>query len=556
MQPISFLPTVNLWPGQIWLVAIQFALALCLIAPIAVIFLLALGDSQEILAHLISTVLPLYISNTIILMLGTGGIALIIGVSMAWLVSRYEFPFRRQLALMLILPAAIPSYIIAYAYTIFLEYAGPVQTGLRAVFGFDTRQDYWFPEIRSLEGAMFVMGCVLYPYVFLFARSGFALISSRMFETALMSGRNLFTTVAVPMGRPAIIAGLALVLMEVVADFGTVDFFAVPTISLGVFNVWLGMNNITAAAQLSVFTMLVVFALLFAEHYGKQKSGKGSTASKIGVPRRRAIGSQQFWLPMVCLMPVLVGFVIPVLVLVQFSVSSVLPNNLPQIVDASMHTLFAAGVGVVAISITGVSMGIITSFIPTRIGRFLATLSAMGYAIPGTILALGVLGLAQYIAGVWVGAWSGVWRVLGLTEWQNFPSFLTASLPILVLAYAVRFQITSFGATLAATQQMPSTLVPASRVMGHGFFISMHRITVPLIRPSLLAAALLIFVDIAKELPLTLLLRPIGFDTLAVITYQFANNEQIEQAALPALLIVLIGILPVLIIQQALYKDI
>lgn len=553
MQPSGFLQSAKTvaprWDGQIWLSAVQITLSLILLSPIAVIFVLAVGDSSDLMAHLIATVLPLYIGNTLLLMVGVGSVAVITGVSTAWIVSRYDFPWRRLLALMLILPAAIPAYIIAYAYTGFLEYAGPVQSGLRHIFGFTSSRDYWFPQIRSLGGAIFVMGFVLYPYVFLFAKSGFGLISSRMFEIGLMSGRNLFTTVALPFGRPAIIAGLALVLMEVVADFGTVDFFAVETISLGVFNVWLGMNNITAAAQLSVLALLLVVGLLLAESYGRRKSGLGHPPSgKTGVPRRQATGVMRVVLPVVCLVPVVIGFVIPFLVLVQFSLADFINSggnynySYRQILNAVYYTLTAAGIGVVVISASGMLIGIIAVFIPLRLGRLLASMSAVGYAIPGTILALGVLGLSQSMSGIW----AAIFHPLGL---------LTASLPLLLLAYAVRFQVIGFGACLAASQHMPPTLIPASRVMGHGFVPSMQRITIPLIRPTMFVAAVLIFVDIVKELPLTLLLRPIGFDTLAVITYQFAHNEQIEQAALPALIIVLTGIVPVLIIQHALNKD-
>ena len=310
------------WRGQGWLLAVLLLCGVVLLLPMLALVATALGARHELMGHLIETVLFRYLSNTFLLMLGVGVLALALGVSCAWVVSRYEFPYRRVLAWMLLLPLAMPSYIIAYVYTGFLDYGGPVQTALRAHYGFSDWNAYWFPEIRSMGGAIFVMGFVLYPYVYLLARTGFGQIPTRIFEATMLTGRSLFWHVGLPIGRSAILAGCALVLMEVVADFGTVDFFAVETISLGVYNVWLGMNNITAAAQLALIAVAMVALLLGSERYGRRRIGfiinnRGVT----GVPRVAVLGWWRWLLPLFCLVPIVVGFFLPVAILIDFSLA-------------------------------------------------------------------------------------------------------------------------------------------------------------------------------------------------------------------------------------------
>ena len=334
------------WARQSWFIAIMIMICLLLILPMASIAITAMGDGEDLLYHLAETILFRYLSNTIILMLGVGLLALLFGISTAWIISRYEFPGRRWIGWMLLLPAAIPSYIIAYVYTSFLDYAGPVQTLIRSIFGYSNMTQYWFPEIRSTGGAIFVMGVVLYPYVYLMTRSGFSQLPARLFEVTLLSGRSLFWVVALPLGRPAIIAGLALVMMEVVADFGTVDFFAVETLSLGIYNVWLGMNNITTAAQLALLAFALVFILLAWERYGRRKNLFHITNRGVsGVPRQNARGCWRWILPMICLFPVMLGFVLPVGILIFHTLTQGF-DHLPVVSAAITHTVIAAGLGV------------------------------------------------------------------------------------------------------------------------------------------------------------------------------------------------------------------
>lgn len=536
------------WARQSWFIAIMIMICLLLILPMASIAITAMGDGEDLLYHLAETILFRYLSNTIILMLGVGLLALLFGISTAWIISRYEFPGRRWIGWMLLLPAAIPSYIIAYVYTSFLDYAGPVQTLIRSIFGYSNMTQYWFPEIRSTGGAIFVMGVVLYPYVYLMTRSGFSQLPARLFEVTLLSGRSLFWVVALPLGRPAIIAGLALVMMEVVADFGTVDFFAVETLSLGIYNVWLGMNNITTAAQLALLAFALVFILLAWERYGRRKNPFHITNRGVsGVPRQNARGCWRWILPMICLFPVMLGFVLPVGILIFHTLTQGF-DHLPVVSAAITHTVIAAGLGVCVVMISALIVAMVAFYIPSVIARPLAGISATGYAFPGTVLALGVLASVSLIDKGW--GWIG--QTLFGVSWGGL---LGGGLVTLLFAYLIRFQAVGLGSVQAALERMPASLVPASRVMGYGFVPSMTRIVMPLISPAILAGGLLVFVDIMKELPMTLLLRPFDFNTLAIITYQYAHDELIELAALPALMIVLTGLLPVIIVHHYLIRD-
>jgi iron(III) transport system permease protein len=336
--------------------------------------------------------------------------------------------------------------------------------------------------------------------------------------------------------------------MEVVADFGTVDFFAVETLSLGIYNVWLGMNNMTTAAQLALMAFALVFILLGWERYGRRNSQFSITNRSVnGVPRQNAQGYWRWILPVICLVPVILGFVLPVGILISHTFSQGF-DHLPVVGAAISHTVIAAGLGVCVVMICALIVGVIAFYIPSAIGRPLASVSATGYAFPGTVLALGVLAAVSMIDQGW--NWLG--QTLFGASWG---SLLGGGLVMLIFAYLIRFQAVGLGSVRAALERMPDSLVPASRVMGYGFMPSMFRIVLPLISPAILAGGLLVFVDIMKELPMTLLLRPFDFNTLAIITYQYAHDELIELAALPALMIVLTGLLPVIIVHHYLIRD-
>ena len=397
-------------------------------APILSVIAAATGDSEGLWAHLFATVLPRYVANTLALMAGVGGLSLALGVSTAWVVTRYEFPGRRVLEWMLVLPFAVPAYLIAYVYTDFLDYAGPVQGALRDAFGWESRRDYWFPEIRSMWGAIVVMGMVLYPYVYMMTRTAFKLTPHTLFEIARIHDRGLFRTVGLPLARPAIVAGLALVLMETVSDFGTVDYFALETLTLGIFNVWLGMNSLPAAAQIASLAFLFVIAMLVLELRARRGRRYVDTGRRMrSLARLRAGPAGSAACLAVCLLPVTVGFLIPVGVLLSFVAKG---HALPDYGDVLAVTLNSV---VVALAVAALVMGVAAMMVvtvayrPSRPLQALAGIASSGYAFPGTILAIGVVTFAGAVDRGLDGLISGA---MGL----SFEGFLTGGLGLVLFA--------------------------------------------------------------------------------------------------------------------------
>ena len=536
MKTILIIKSLRYAPEAICLALVGF-----LVLPVVAIGLTALEDNRGLFGHLLETVLPGYFLNTLGLMAGVAVLALLFGISTAWVVSRYDFPLRRVVEWMLVLPAAVPAYLVAYTYTDFLEYAGPVQTLLRETAGFRTARDYWFPEIRSMAGAVLVMASVLYPYIYITARTAFRLTSTRLFEAAIISGRHNLLLIALPLARPGIMAGLALVMMEVVSDFGTVEYFAVDTITLGIFNVWLGMNNMPLAAQLAVMAFSLVLLLLWLErssqaHRRVQNAGRGVS----GVPVCKVGGMMALLLMVICLVPVLLGFGIPVAVLGGFVLDGVSGAMPAGSLTALGNTLLAAFLASLAIIAVAGFLGVMAAYRVNRPVAVMITLSAMGYAFPGTILAIGVLTVSGYGDAL-----------MRLAD-PDGGVLVTGSMLMLLTGYVIRFQAVGFGTVQSGLKRLPPSLMAASLVMGHGFGKSVRRVILPLLRPSLLAGLLIAFVDIMKELPMTLLLRPFNFETLATVTYQFAKEEMLEAAALPALVIIIAGLVPVIIINRSL----
>ena len=520
---------------------LQTLLCLLLLAPPLAILVVAFAPSDPIAGHLIETVLGRYMVNTFALMALVGLLALLFGVSSAWAVSRYQFKGRIILSWLLVLPAAIPAYIIAYAYTDFLEYSGPLQTAYREAFGFKSARDYSFFEIRSLTGASIIMASVLYPYIYIMARTAFHLTSRALFEAAIVSGRNLFIHVALPLARPAIIAGLSLVLMEVVSDFGTVEYFAIETMTLGIFNVWLGMNNMPAAAQLSLFALVVMLLLLAAELYARsRRSFQNLSNNAKGVPQIRPTSMKLVALYVICIIPICLGFIFPVMILISF-----LMDGVGEVAKAAFWRLLINNIKVAIFAAVGILsfatiISLITHYRLGRISRLLALASACGYSIPGTILAIGVLGFIAMANDV-----------MALV---NGP-LLSGGLFALIIAYMVRFHTVGFGAVETGLGRVPHHLFEASQSLGKSFSQSLRLVVLPIISSSLGAACLLVFVDVMKELPMTLLLRPFNFETFATFTYQYAKDEMIEEAALPALMIVLTGLIPVILLNLSVTRS-
>jgi len=515
-----------------------------ILAPLLAVLLAAMGDSGGLWQHLLDTVLLRYVGNTVMLMCGVGSLATLFGVSTAWVISRYEFFGRGALEWMLLLPAAIPAYIIAYSYTEFFEYAGPLQTALRAMFGWQTPRDYWFPEVRSLGGAILVMASVLYPYIYMVTRIAFRLTPASLFEIAIVHKKSQFWTVGLPLARPAIMAGLALVMMEVVSDFGTVEFFAIETITLGIFNVWLGMNSLVAAAQISVVGFGFILALLGLELYARSRqqyvaSSRNQTSLK---PLETSlVAGMGCWL--VCLVPLCFGFFIPVGVLISLVSANAPITEFMAIRGIMANSLFVASLAAATIMILSTFIVLTANYQAGAKTRKMALLASTGYAFPGTILAIGVL--------IFMGAFD---RLLASFLGAEFRGVLIAGPAVLLLAYLVRFQAVGYGAMISGVRRLPANVMNASRVLGKGYVESLRMVILPLLKSSLLAGVMLVFVDVMKELPMTLLLRPFNFETLATYTYQFAKDEMIEVAALPALMIVVVGLVPVMLMSAMLRR--
>jgi len=530
-------------PVDRWSVGVILLCGLIL-GPVLAVLVAAFGDSGGLWSHLYDTVLGRYISNTLILMAGVGVVAIGFGVSSAWVVSRYDFAGRRILEWMLLLPAAIPAYIIAYSYTEFFEYAGPLQSALRHLFDWQSPRDYWFPEIRSLGGAILVMASVLYPYIYMVTRITFRLTPASLFEIALVHNRSQFWQVGLPLARPAIMAGLALVMMEVMSDFGTVEFFAIETITLGIFNVWLGMNNLVAAAQISIVGFGFILALLGLELYARSRqqyvsSSRNQTPLAMLVPTKA--GTLACWA--VCVIPLLFGFFIPVGVLLGLVATNDLMADFLAIRGIVGNTLTVAAIAAVVIMVLSAFIVVTATFRAGSKTRKMALFASTGYAFPGTILAIGVL--------IFTGQLD---RALAAVFGAQFQGILITSIGVLFLAYIVRFQAVGYGAMISGVRRLPANMMSASRVLGQGYMDSIRQVIMPLLKSSFLAGMMLVFVDVMKELPMTLLLRPFNFDTLATYTYQFAKDEMLEVAALPALMIVLSGLVPVILMSAMLRR--
>ena len=528
-----------------WTVAAA-AVAAFVAMPLATIAYRAVDLTDDTWAHLAATVLPVYVSNTLWLMLGVGAGVIVIGASTAWLVTMYRFPGRRLLSWALLLPLAVPGYVLAFVVTDQLEYAGPVQGALREAFGWTSARDYWFPEIRSLGGAVVVLSLVLYPYVYLLARAAFVEQCFCLFEASRTLGRGpgrSFFAVALPMARPGVAVGTALALMETLNEFGTVDFFAVPTFTAGIFDVWLNMDSPAGASQLAVALVLFTLALLALERRARRRGRVHATTTRVrGLPEYPlspgAGAAALAW----CALPVLLGFGLPAGVLAGYAI------EFHGTAPAREYLAFAGNslrLAAAAAALT-TALGLVLAYgvrLSRRSGmRGMAEAATVGYAVPGAVLAIGLL----YPLGAFDNAVDALCRALfGVSTGL----LLSGTVAGLVLGYSVRFLSLSYRTLDAGLERVTPSVEGASRTLGTGPGATLRRVHVPLVRPSLLVAGLLVFVDTMKELPLTLLMRPFDYETLATFVYQLASDELLEECALGALTIVAAGVLPVVVIS-------
>ena len=529
-----------------WLTATTIVVVIAVALPLIAIITLAFSPDENIWPHLIHTVLPGYIWRTLFLLTGVGVLVASMGTLTAWLVASYEFPLRRYFHWISLLPLAMPVYITSYTYVAFLNYSGPVQTALRDLFGWQSRQDYWFPEIRSLPGAVLVLATVLYPYVFMTAQAAFMRMPTSQLDAARSLGRGpvaVFFKIALPQARPAIVVGMSLALMEVLNDIAAVNFFGVNTLTLGIFNTLQIDGNLGGAAQLSCVLLLFVFAVLWFEQHGLRRQEDFTYQGTAKLSRR---GQLQGWRGIVCMglcaMPVIVGFAIPAIVLLRFAIRRFSSLDVSAYADATRHTLALASVSAIVVVVVGLILAYATRR-STPALRPLLKFATLGYAVPGTLLGIGIL--------VPFSAFDNRFHLFMQDGFGiNTGALLSGTMVALVFAYTIRFLAISYGTLLSGLEKITPNVTAASRILGRTAFQTFARIHLPMLRPAIVTAALLVFVDSMKELPATLILRPFDFETLATLVFNLASLDQLEESAIPALTIVAAGIVPVLLLAR------
>lgn len=540
-RPALRLPRLDPWSLGAALIA-----ALVLVPILAVVWM-GFFPTENIWPHLLATTLPRYFRTTVILMLSVGLLAGAVGTGAAWLVTMYRFPGRRWLQWALFLPLAIPAYVGAYALVDFLEYAGPVQRTLRAVFGWQSARDYAFPEVRSLGAAIVVLSAALYPYVYLLARAAFREQSGGTYEVARALGAGpwrRFFRVGLPLARPAVAAGMAVAMMETVNDFGTVNYFAVQTLTTGIFTVWLEQFNAGGAAQIALVILGLVLMLALLERAGRRGLRFHRIARQTRPVTPEPLLGARGWLATgLCLVPFVMGFVLPIGVIGSHAASSSEGWADPGLIRAAINTVLTGGIAALITVAAGLFMVYGVRLSGRQLPRLLLPMTTIGYAAPGAVLAVGVLiPLAAADHKLADG-------ILALTG-SDPGLILTGSAFAVVYAWGVRFFAIAQSAADGAMGRVSPSLPMAARSLGRTRRGVLSSVYLPLIRGSVGTALLLVFVDCVKELPATLILRPFGFDTLATRTYEKASLENLTDAAPAALMVSAVGLAAVVLLAR------
>lgn len=522
-------------------------IAALVLAPVVSVAWIAFHPTENIWPHLSATVLPRYLRTTLILMAGVAVLTAAVGAGAAWLVAVYDFPGRRWLSLALAFPLAIPAYVGAYALVDMLDYAGPVQSALRAAFGWQSARDYWFPQTRSLWAAILVLSAALYPYVYILARAAFAEQSGAMFEVARALGQGpggVFRRVGLPLARPAIAAGVALALMETVADYGTVHHFGVQTLTTGIFTTWLDGGNAGGAAQIAGVVLTLIFLLVALERISRRgaRFHAGARAQR-PVERQRLHGPSAALAFAACAAPVLAGFVLPVAVMLWHATRAPDQWLAPGLLKALANTLTVAGLASLATVAAAVFLVYGIRLAGRGAARLVLPLTTLGYATPGAVLAVGLLfplaALDHRLA-------DGIQALTG----HDPGLMITGTAFALGLAYLVRFFGVAQGAVDGAFGRVSPSLPMAARSLGRTAGGALAAVYLPLMRRSVLVALLVVFVDCVKELPATLLLRPFNYNTLATRVFELASLERLSEAAPAALLVMAVGLVAVAVVAK------
>ena len=533
-----------------WHIIVLLVAFICAI-PVITVSSYVFQPAGDVWRHLTETVLSDYVINSLLLIIGVSFGTLTMGISCAWLTSVYNFPGRKVFQWLLLLPMALPAYIIAYTYTGMMDFAGPIQSNLREMFDW-SYGDYWFPEIRSMWGATSMLSLVLYPYVYLLARAAFLEQSI----VALEAGRSLgagpwksFFKIALPMARPAIITGLSLVLMETLADYGTVQYFGISTFTTGIFRTWFGLNDSAAAAQLSTMLLIFVLVLITLERISRKQARYFHGSNREKRHSHLELSAKKAWLAtFACLMPVLWGFILPFIQLSQWAIETYADMVDSDFITLIWHSLSLAASAAILALLLALLLAYGQRLKNTKIIYIAVRIASMGYAIPATVIAIGVMLPLAWIDNTFDG-----W----LREQFDVSSglLLSGTLFALMFAYMVRFLAVSVGTVEAALGKIKPSMDDAARSLGLKPRQVLFQIHMPLMRRSLLTAILLVFVDVLKELPATLILRPFNFNTLAVRAYELASDERLADASTAALCIVIVGIIPVILLSQSINKQ-
>jgi iron(III) transport system permease protein len=536
----------GLW-GENPKLAVFVTVCTCLLATPLVVIVLSFFQpaAGETLSALATTVLPRYVGNSALLSLYVGVGVAIIGTGSAWLVTAFQFPGRRVFEWLLILPLAVPAYVMGYAYTEFLSHPGAVQTALREITGWGPR-DYWFPRIRSLEGAAVMFIFVLYPYVYLLARTAFLTQSATAFEAARVLGQSpwqAFVRVALPMARPAIVIGIALALMETLADYGTVAHFAVQTFTTGIYRSWFSMGDRVAAAQLAGALLTFVFVLIWIERMQRGKARYQSARSTVPIQRFELTGWKAVGAVAFCMLPLTVGFLLPVALLLELALDGGHSLFGPRYVGFIRNSFLLAGTAALITVAIAIALPSFQRASKAPILAFVTRLAAMGYAIPGSIIAVGIL---IPLAGFDNALDAFMRERFGISTGL----LLTGTIMGLLFAYTVRFLAVALAPIESAFERINPHMDDAGRVLGARKRRVFSLIHAPLLRGGIFTGALIVFVDVMKELPATLILRPFNFETLATQAFRLASDERLAEAATPSLVIVAVGLLPVYLISR------
>jgi iron(III) transport system permease protein len=530
-----------------------FTLALAVIfsIPVFAVLGMAIVPREEMWSHLFATVLPESIFNTVALMLGVGFGTFVLGVSTAWFVTMFTFPGKKIFEWALFLPMAVPAYIIATVYVQIFEYAGPVQIALRKWFGWQTMRDYWFPDIVSLEGAIVVITLVLYPYVYLLVRTAFLNQSLSILEASRSLGHGTWKTfwsVALPLARPSIAVALSLVMMEAAGDFGTVKLFSVSTFTKEIYSVWLNEHDRYAAAQLSISLLGFILVLVVLERYSRRQQKYFQPTRGFRRPQPAQLyGIKAYLVSAVCFFPVLVGFLLPFTLLVQWSFETMNKTLTSRFLEDAGNSLLLAGITSFLCLILGLMMAYGNRLSQHPLVKGATRIATLGYAIPGQVVALGVL---------FPFAWFDNTLDSYMRDTFNISTglLLSGTVVAIIFAYLVRFLSLSYGAIDSGLGKITKSMDDASNSLGKNSIHTLKDVHFPLLRGSILTACIMVFVDVMKELPATLMLQPFNFSTLATRVYAYASDEALRESSLWSVAIVIFGVIPVIILSRAISK--